>query len=441
VIPVYLSFVETLQNVLQKLFDNVLSPVITSVFNFLLQCVTSMFSEIFADILLDGYIILLKLVNFMQTIFGFYSGSKVVYQVSGKTSTQTTLLEYLFGLSGISKALIWMTVLGAVLAFIFAIYQTGKSMSDSVLNDDFKPISKVLENGFKSAVTFMIVPFMCVFLLQLSNIMLDQVLDVFKVSSGAYDTKTGTYTSETSVDDIIFNTTAEAAAKSSSTFKDNYKNKHAAYSNRSQVKKDFTLGNIDYWVGYISCLLLILILLVASISFIRRCFDLLILYLVSPFFSATIALDGGTRFNKWRNQFVGKFFSAFGSVFAMRLYLMMIPFYQGHIQYSKDSSLNSFISILMILAGAWSVYKGQTLISQPLLGQADNESMGAGLGLIVGAGRLAGGAARGAAGGARNAYRNASAGKGGKGGKGGSGGSSSSSGSGSTAASGSGMSR
>jgi hypothetical protein len=125
----------------------------------------------------------------------------------------------------------------------------------------------------------------------------------------------------------------------------------------------------------------------------------------------------------------------------MRLYLMMIPFYQGHIQYSKDSSLNSFISILMILAGAWSVYKGQTLISQPLLGQADNESMGAGLGLIVGAGRLAGGAARGAAGGARNAYRNASAGKGGKGGKGGSGGSSSSSGSGSTAASGSGMSR
>jgi hypothetical protein len=133
----------------------------------------------------------------------------------------------------------------------------------------------------------------------------------------------------------------------------------------------------------------------------------LILYLVSPVFSATIALDGGTRFAKWRNQFIGKFFGAFGSVFAMRLYLMMIPFYQGHIIYSKDTSLNSFISILMILAGAWAVYKGQNLISKPLLGYADNESSAAGLGLLIGAGRLAGGAARGLSNGAKNTMRNA----------------------------------
>lgn len=369
--PVYLGFTDTLQGILKDVFDKVLTPVLTSVFNTLLDLLLNTIESAFSDLLLDGLIGLLKLVHYMEELFNIFSGAAEIQY----GEEETTILEMLFNLNGISSAMFFLTLAAGVFAFVFAAVQTGKSISDSALDSDYKPISRVIQDGLKAMFSFLLVPFLCLLLLNASNIVLEQIDKTFDEATGD---------SKLNLDDIIFNNIAESAAKDAKTFQATYKSKSQQYTNRSQVKKDFSIKNIDYVSGYVSGLLIMLILLGAGIMFIRRCFELLILYFISPAFSATIALDGGARFAKWRNQFVGKFFAAFGSIFSMRLYMLVIPYFSsGAIQYSGDEALDSFMNLVMIIGGAWAVYKGSSITSQLLFGQSGRGDMGTAFGIAA----------------------------------------------------------
>lgn len=381
--PVYLGFIETLQDILRKLFNDVLSPVIESVFNFLLDAVLKLVSEAFSELLLDGLIGMLTIIHYLEGLFDIFSGAAdIVYN-----GERMAILKMMFHLNGIEMALFALTVMAGCLAFLFAVIQTGKSISGSVLDSEYKPISKVLGEGLKSMLAFMLVPLLCLVIHEGSNVIFEQIDLVFD--------KTMKSEAKMGIDDIIFNSVAQSAVSESTDFEKSYQNASQKYRNRSQVVTDFDIKKIDYMTGYVCGILILLILLGAGIMFIRRCFDLLVLYLVSPVFSATIALDGGARFAKWREQFVGRFFSTFGSVFSMRLYLMVMPlFSSGSIKYSGDLALDNFMKLFVIIGGAWAVYKGNGMISQLLLGQSAEEGMGAALGLAAlvrgGARRLSG---------------------------------------------------
>ena len=352
--PVYLGFSESLQSILQKIFDVVLTPVLQKVFGVLVDLIGGLLWEMLSSMMLDLFIILLKIVNFIDSMFKLFSGLAVL--VYKPTNQEYQLLSYLFQMNWISKALAYMTCIAAVLAFIFAIYATGKSISDGVMGDDSRPISKILENGIKSTVTFIVIPFFCILILQFSMKVMDQIVITFQYAQGP--------TGGMEVDDVLFISAAEPAAKNSSVLT-KYKTAAGAgaihaYQNRDQVGKDFKVDQIDFITGYISTIFIIIILLGACLSFIRRCFDLLMLYLISPFFAATIPLDGGKRFSKWRDMFVGNFFSGFGSIFAMKIYLILIPmFTNSSLVFSTNSSVNTCVKLFLIMGGTWAVYKGR----------------------------------------------------------------------------------
>lgn len=387
---VYLGFVELLQNIFSTIFNEVLSPVISSVFNVLVKLLSDYLWEIFSDIFMDGFVILLKAVNFLESMFSLFSGlADVKYR--GET---TSLISYLFTLNGISKALGVMTVMAAAVAFLFALYFTGKSMADAPFESQSSPISNVLKNGFKSAVTFMMVPFLCTALLQLSSAVLNQTIISFDYASGK---SSGESVSQAGFDNVLFVTAAQGAAKSETRLK-KY-NSGSNYADRDQVKADFNMGDVDYLLGYASSIMVIIIMAGACLSFIRRLFDLLILYLISPFFAATIALDGGARFSKWRDLFVAKFFSGFGSIFAMKIYLLVVPmFTSGKLVFSGDGTVDSCIKLFLAIGGAWAVFKGQSIILQVLNPEAaatEQQSSGVMAAIITGGvGRAAGGAVK-----------------------------------------------
>lgn len=282
-----------------------------------------------------------------------------------------TFLQYLFRQSTIGTMLAYMTMIAGTLAFLFAIMATAKNISDSVLGDEVNPIGKVLTNGIKSAVTFMLVPIMCTFLLHLTVSLTDAVMDSLQRASGIE--------AEMKMDDAIFLAVAQPAAKSSSTFENIYRKTSYTYVNRDEILKNFDIGKIDYLVGYTAAILTIILMLGATLTFIRQCVDLLMLYLVSPFFSATIALDGGAKFKKWRELFVAKFFVGFGTIFSIQLFLMLMPFYTSDMLiFSQDVTMNNCIKLFFILGGAWSIFKGKTLIMEilsPDAARSANESM------------------------------------------------------------------
>lgn len=158
------------------------------------------------------------------------------------------------------------------------------------------------------------------------------------------------------------------------TIRKGYVNGTKSYNNLKQVRKDFDIWKIDYLVGYISCIVFIIIMAICIFTFIVRMFNLLLLYLTAPLFASTMPLDDGAKWQSWTQAFVIQIFSGFGLVIAMRLYLIIIP-----IVISRDlvffagsgtgvAILNRMAQLLMVLGGAWAVLQSGSVITGILAG-------------------------------------------------------------------------
>ena len=168
-----------------------------------------------------------------------------------------------------------------------------------------------------------------------------------------------------------------------------YLNGTKSYENLTQVRKDFDIWEMRYDVGYITCIVFVVIMTQCIFLFILRLFDLLLLYLSAPAFVSTIPLDDGMRFQTWRQAFTIKVISGFGSVMAMRLYLVMIQvIMDGKLRFFEDGFTNYLCQLLFILGGSYAVLKASPLLTQIVAGNsgaaANSEALSAALGGIVG---------------------------------------------------------
>lgn len=104
-----------------------------------------------------------------------------------------------------------------------------------------------------------------------------------------------------------------------------YLNGDKDYLNLMHSGVDFSVFRIDYLLGFVSAGFIALIFLGLIIQFIRRMLELVVLYLTAPFFAAAIPLDEGQMFKKWRENFIAKFLAGFSVLFALKLYLLLLP--------------------------------------------------------------------------------------------------------------------
>lgn len=204
---------------------------------------------------------------------------------------------------------------------------------------------------------------------------------------------------ESSVASTIF-LVSSMEAPNSSVYRDNptfddalrrsYLNGTKSWKDMSAVRKDFDIWEMRYDVGYITCLVFIVIMTQCTFLFILRLFDLLLLYIAAPAFASTIPLDDGVRFQTWRQAFTIKVISGFGSIMAMRLYLVLIQIIMdGKLRFFEDNATNYLCQLLFILAGSYAVLKASPLLTQIVAGNsmaaANSEALSAALGGMVGA--------------------------------------------------------
>ncbi len=201
-----------------------------------------------------------------------------------------------------------------------------------------------------------------------------------------------------SVSDTIF-LVSSMEAPEGSVYRDNpsfddalrrsYLNGSKSWRNLTQVRKDFDIWEIRYDIGYITCIVFVVIMTQCIFLFILRLFDLLLLYISAPAFASTIPLDEGVRFQAWRQAFTIKVISGFGSVMAMRLYLVMIQIIMdGKLRFFENNVTNYLCQLLFILAGSYAVLKASPLLTQIVAGNgaaaANSEALSAALGGMVG---------------------------------------------------------
>ena len=433
------SFVEALQNIFYTILSEVFAPILKDILEVFIEYFMSVIWSMWSEWLLALFTVMCSLIDFVENMFNVFAGISPV-EVEGH---KTYLLDAFFQMKEVTAAFTYITVMAVAISFLFTIYKTAKSISDMALENK-NPISKVLADGMKAAVTFMLIPFLCIALLQISTLVTNQAVSAFDAAQGG----------STSMGTIVFLSAGLDADKATTdrrnpvsgeaedvrsgrnpSFTDDVRNPYLKgekdYRDLSTVKRDFYASNFNFIEGFVSCVLLLFILAGAAITFIRRLFELLLLYLVSPFFVSTIPLDDGASFAKWRELFVAKFFSGFGVIFSMRYYMLLVPSIAGSnlCLYSMNLPnavmINSVLKMFMILGGAWAVYKSQSLIMQILNQEAaamEQQSGALMSGMIIGSVTTAANMAAAAASGGSTAALGGLGGLGGKGGMGGLGG-------------------
>lgn len=394
------SFISGLQKILSVILEEVFKPILTDILEVFINYFMSVIWSMWSEWLLGILAIVCSLVDFVENIFNVFAGISPV--TVGEKSTY--LLDAFFQMQEVTYAFANITLLAVAISFLFTIYKTAKSISDMALEDK-NPVSKVLGNGLKAAVTFMLIPFLCIAMLQISSVVTNQAVSAFESAQGKSTTGTVIFLSagldadkattkrKNPVTGIAQETVEGRSPALDDKVREPYLKGEKDYKSMSTVKEDFYASNFNFIEGFVSGVVMLFILAGAAMMFIRRLFDLLLLYLISPFFVATIPLDDGATFAKWRELFVAKFFSGFGVIFSMRYYLLLVPVIAGKELCLYKPTLpggvmiNNVLKLFMILGGAWAVYKSQSLIMQIMNQEAAMAEQQAGAlisGMIIG---------------------------------------------------------
>ena len=118
-------------------------------------------------------------------------------------------------------------------------------------------------------------------------------------------------------------------------------------------------------------------LLIALVNLAKRIFEIVILYLAMPISMSTLPLDDGARFKNWRELFVSKVILAFGAVFSVNVFALILPFVTQMKIDGLGNFGNAMFLIVMIIGGAMVIPAGLSLFVR-LFGQADDMHAGGG---------------------------------------------------------------
>ncbi len=354
-VPVSLGILDGIQKVLQWVFNEIFVPVLKDVFNIVFYMIGDLLGDLFGELLLKAWVALLKLVNFLEDIFNIFSGyTKVMVD---NVDNNQTILEYLFTLPAIQRAMLMITAISFVLAVLTTGIAVVQSMGDSI-GENKRPISTVLREALKTAITFMLIPFACLFAVRMVTEILVQIHTA--LSLGGSDATLG---------DTIFYTIAQSEWK-----KSGYEmfSHGRNFQQIKEVQNYFNYKKFDFLIAIIVTLFLMVIMVTTIVQFIQRLFMLLILYVISPIFAAWMPLDGGKSFKQWKDSFVAFMISAFSPIVAMRLYMATLPVLMSSDMKFPPEVQPMLMKLLLVLGGSFAIYTSRNMLVKlynPSLGE------------------------------------------------------------------------
>ena len=397
--PVFDFVAGLISDALSAIFNKVLAPLLTNVFWPLFQDLIKLILNVLGGIIYSIFAKVLFLLDTMNQTFNYLIGLETV---SYKGQRNLTLIEVFFQIDAIKKAFWIISFMSLGLAMVFSIYAVIKSTLDFDFENK-RPVSRVMSSVMKCFVNLFTVQFFIYVMLSLSTAVLKGIDTAMNAS--------GNIKGNMSMGSMIFAVSSLNAARDSSRNLETasqqayqsigvmdslrkpffYGESPKVYSNISTVKEYFELGKFDYLIGFLLAFFLMVVMAACLMIFVQRMFDMLMLYVASPLFVSMIPLDDGERFGRWREMFIGKCFSGFGMVLAMKLYLILCPqIMTSDVQFSESVELDSLAKMVFLLGGAYAVRKAGTMVTSLISAGAAGSEQATGS-MVTNAGAALGG--------------------------------------------------
>lgn len=318
-------------------------------------------------------LILLRVIDALMNIFDIFAGTKYILV----DNTKTIFINMLFENTTIRRVFWGIFILGIALNLIFAIISVTRGIFST---DSEKSFGEILGQIVKSFATYAVVPLLVIFCVNLSSAVLLKIDDIMVLGAEGTELTFG----NTLFMVLSFgeeNEDYEYCSENPS-FKDDarssFYNDNSKYERSSNTSVYFEFSYLKILAGTILSVYIILLLALAIIMFVTRIFDLILLFIVSPYFAASISLDGGERFADWRKLFIAKLVSGFGLVIMMKLFVgIILPLVtNGTVIFSTNTFINAGFIILLLTGGCYAVFKSHNLLMKLIDPQAAIAEMG-----------------------------------------------------------------
>jgi len=306
----------------------------------LLELICSLFYGMFSGICL--------LIDFIKTIFYKLCGIETV-EIEGE---QGDLLSNLLESDIIKRVFLTIFIIGFILLIVFTILAIIKSNYQEKQN-----WKTVLSKTGQAFIIMILIPFTVIIGVMLTNTIMSSINQAMNVyPSNGQGTIGGQFLITIGHDaykGLIDQSQAEAMFVSG----------ELNYAKLSVVKQYYDITELNYVIGLLGSLVMLIMFVISAITFVQRIFDIVLLYIISPVSISTIPLDEGNRFKVWKDMLISKILSAYGIILVMNLFFLIIPqVYQ--IKFFDNSFQNGVVYILFLIGGSFAVTKASRVISQ-----------------------------------------------------------------------------
>ncbi|NLZ45240.1 MAG: hypothetical protein GX896_00950 [Clostridiales bacterium] len=294
------------------------------------------------------------IIDFIKDVFYILAGIEPI-NVNGK---ETDILSNFLLSDMVKKSFFYILLIAVVLLVVFVIIAIIRSEYANGENKKSKTI--ILGKAFQSFIIFLTIPFLLVAGITLSNTVVKSV----NQSMNPYILETG---QEATIGGQLLVTSGYYAYAGEESERAEIEIKFITgeldYNNKTVVSQYYKLRDLDFFVGILGGLVILVMFVMSSITFIQRIFDIILLYIISPISVSTIPVDDGNRFRIWKEMLIAKVLGAYGVILSMNLFFIVIPQVQ-QIVFFSNAFKDGIIKILFLIGGAFAVTKSNLVIAQ-----------------------------------------------------------------------------
>ncbi len=319
------------------------------------------------EICLQIFLWLLRMVDGLMEIFSVMTGITDVRYNGQKVN----IIEYLVNSTGVSSIFWCVFILAVGLACIFAIVAIIKNMIASNKN-----ISTIVGKFFLALLGTMAMLVVVILGILISNAILELISKIFqienttKLSNMLFNACVGDWLNGYSIAEV------NIAELSVHDIFGNYKTlSFGIWPINWEMDGMVNPKTFMYIPSLIASVGVAIAMLVAAINLAKRVYEIVLLYIIMPISMATLSLDDGARFKVWRETFITKIVVAYGTVFSVNLFILLLPIIAKMRIPDMGDFGNAIFLIVMIIGGALLIPAGQNLFAR-LFGQADDMHAG-----------------------------------------------------------------
>ena len=269
----------------------------------------------------------------------------------------TNFLVYIFQNEEVGFAFKIALILGFIVLVFATIYAIIKNLTKE--KPDGTP-GQICVKAAKLLLTFLFIPVCMIALIWIGN---EFVKAIYSATSGG-STQVGTY---------LFTTIGSLNNLQNA---DLFLNGTYSYTDVEVVWSCIDLWDYNHFLVWLLGGIIIYNIIISLMQFIDRIISLVILYIVSPFSVASSILDDGAHFKLWRDQVMIKFFTCYGMILALNVFVMLTKIViNPDVVFFANDFLNFCMKAMVILGGAFGLNRSMALIGNLISAGAGSNEM------------------------------------------------------------------